>query len=211
MCKRYQIPLPDGINPINYYRTENTIRQSKFITSTAHAPTKAAAKAFISQVQQEFANASHNCWAYVANEPGQTKEIGFSDAGEPHGTAGRPMLTVLLHSDIGEIVCVVTRFFGGIKLGTGGLIRAYQAAVKENISSLPLSTYINLSKLEISINYPYIDKILHLLPLFEVQTSKEEFATMATFEFLLPSEHLQSFIDCVLEQSKGSAIIKKFA
>lgn len=210
MCERYKIPFMDSINSSNYYRTELIIRQSRFITSTAHAPTPEDAKDFIQLIKQEFVAATHNCWAYIANEPRQTTHIGFSDDGEPHGTAGRPMLTVLSHSNIGEIVCVVTRFFGGIKLGTGGLVKAYQASVKENLISLPLTTYVTLSTLEVSIAYPYIDKIRHLLPQFEVKTTKEVFEHMAIFEFTLPLEHLQSFTDCIIAQTKGSAIIKKF-
>lgn len=209
MCRRYQIPSTESINSLNFHRTENIIRQSKFITSIAHAPSQKHAKAFIMQIQQEFANATHNCWAYVANAPGQTNTIGFSDAGEPHGTAGRPMLTILLHSNIGEITCVVTRYFGGIKLGTGGLIKAYQFVVKENLISLPLATHITLSTLEVRINYTYIHKIRYLLPQFEVKTSKETFDSAVTFEFTLPLEHVQSFIACITSQSKGTAIIKK--
>ena len=85
----------------------------------------------------EFPDATHNCWAYVAGPPASTGRVGMSDAGEPHGTAGRPMLTVLLHSGVGEIAAVVTRYYGGIKLGTGGLVKAYGGAVLAALEALP--------------------------------------------------------------------------
>ncbi|NLG62975.1 MAG: hypothetical protein GX539_12100, partial [Candidatus Cloacimonetes bacterium] len=100
------------------------VQRSRFIATLAHAPDVESARAFIEEVRAEFPDATHNCWAFVAGPPGSTSHVGFSDAGEPHGTAGRPMLDVLLHSGIGEVAAVVTRYFGGVKLGKGGLVRA---------------------------------------------------------------------------------------
>ncbi|MGD9326788.1 MAG: YigZ family protein, partial [Desulfobacterales bacterium] len=102
--------------PAKLYRTEETIKRSRFIATVARAFTEEDAKAFISIIKNEFPDATHNCWAYVAGPPGDTARIGMSDDGEPHGTAGKPILTALLHSEIGEIVAVVTRYFGGTKL-----------------------------------------------------------------------------------------------
>jgi len=103
--------------PAGAVRVEEEIKRSRFITSLAPAPTVEAARALIAAVSAEFADANHNCWAYVVGPPGSTGQIGMSDDGEPHGTAGRPMLNVLLHSGIGDIVAVVTRYFGGTLLG----------------------------------------------------------------------------------------------
>ena len=89
-----------------------------------------AARAFVEQIRTKHADATHNCWAFVTGAPGHSGQVGFSDDGEPHGTAGRPMLQVLLHCGVGEITMVVTRWFGGVKLGTGGLVRAYQDSVR---------------------------------------------------------------------------------
>ena len=111
--------------PATLHRTEEKIKRSRFIATVAHASTEKDVKTFISMIKKEFPDATHNCWAYVAGPPGDTARVGMSDDGEPHGTAGKPILTVLLHSEIGEIVAVVTRYFGGTKLGKGGLVRAY--------------------------------------------------------------------------------------
>ena len=121
--------IPD-LAPEDLHRCEEIVRRSRFIVSLAHTPTPEAAKSFIERIKQEFPDATHNCWAYAAGAPGQTSKVGYSDDGEPHGTAGRPMLTMLLHGGVGELSAVVTRYFGGIKLGTGGLVRAYQGMVK---------------------------------------------------------------------------------
>ena len=122
MGKRYNIPQP------GLHRCEEIIKRSRFIATVAWAPDVGAAKSFIETIKSEFPDATHNCWAYAAGPPGDTAAVGFSDDGEPHGTAGRPMLNALLHSGIGEAAVVVTRYFGGVKLGSGGLVRAYSGA-----------------------------------------------------------------------------------
>lgn len=123
MADRYNVPnLAAG----EIHRAEETIHRSRFIVTMARVSSPEEAKAFIDSIRAEHDQATHNCWAYVAGEPGSTAQIGASDDGEPKGTAGRPMLTVLLHCGVGEIAAVVTRYFGGILLGTGGLVRAYQ-------------------------------------------------------------------------------------
>ena len=128
--------IPD-LAPEDLHRCEEIVRRSRFIVSLAHTPTPEAAKSFIERIKQEFPDATHNCWAYAAGAPGQTSKVGYSDDGEPHGTAGRPMLTMLLHGGVGELSAVVPRYFGGIKLGTGGLVRAYQGMVKLGLETLP--------------------------------------------------------------------------
>ena len=114
--------------PAQTFRNTEEIKHSRFITTVGHAPTVEAARSFVTQISQEFSDASHNCWAYVVG-PGTTSQIGMSDAGEPHGTAGRPMLMVLSHSGVGDICAVVTRYFGGKLLGKGGLVKAYSGGV----------------------------------------------------------------------------------
>ena len=95
--------------PARSHREEEVIQRSRFITSLAHAPTAEVAQAFIARIREEFPDATHHCWAFVAGPPGNTTSIGMSDDGEPHGTAGRPMLMVLQHAGIGDISAVVTR------------------------------------------------------------------------------------------------------
>ena len=99
--------------PAATHRVEQEISRSRFITTIGRASTVEEAQAFIRAVADEFRDATHNCWAYVVGPPGDTGRIGMSDAGEPHGTAGRPMLNALLHAPVGDVVAVVTRYYGG--------------------------------------------------------------------------------------------------
>jgi uncharacterized YigZ family protein len=115
---------------------EEEIKKSTFIVHIAHTPTLVEAKQFIQQICQAYPDARHNCWAHVAGHPKGSHVYGFSDDGEPNGTAGKPMLNVLMGSGLGEVTAVVTRYFGGIKLGTGGLVRAYGGSLNNALAKL---------------------------------------------------------------------------
>lgn len=134
-------------------RYEQTIKNSRFISYIAHAPNPQAAHAFIDQIKISYPDARHVCWAFVAGKPKQTTDVSCSDDGEPAGMAGRPMLNVLLHSEIGELVAVVVRYFGGIKLGTGGLVRAYSSSVSLALKNTP--TCLKLAKHQFILIAPY--------------------------------------------------------
>src|SRR5215218_4549293 len=139
--------------PADVYRARDEIDRSRFITTIAPAPTVEAAEAFIRSMRDEFPDATHNCWAYVVGPPGSTSRVGMSDAGEPHGTAGRPMLTVLLHGGLGDVAAVVTRYFGGVKLGTGGLVRAYGGALQHALADLPRAERVTWALLRVRADY----------------------------------------------------------
>lgn len=115
---------------------QEVIKKSRFIVHIAHTPDVPHARALIADIKGKYVDAVHNCWAYVAGAPTDSQVLGFSDDGEPNGTAGKPMLNVLVGSGIGEITVVVTRYFGGIKLGTGGLVRAYGGSVNHALEEL---------------------------------------------------------------------------
>jgi uncharacterized YigZ family protein len=117
--------------------TEMTeIKKSRFITLLAPTRGIESAKAFIRQAREQYASATHHCWAYIAGPPWDLAQCGSSDDGEPSGTAGRPMLAQLQGAGIGEITAVAVRYFGGIKLGTGGLVRAYGGGVRQALTLL---------------------------------------------------------------------------
>lgn len=205
MTARYSIPnLPGGAE----HCTELLVRRSRFIATSGHAPDTESARAFIDAIRRAYPDATHNCWAFAAGPPGDTARVGFSDDGEPHGTAGRPMLAVLLHAPVGETVCVVTRYFGGVKLGTGGLVRAYQQAVRENFDTLPLRERIVPAFLEVVVEYPYVDRLRRLLPAFEAQVEEEHFAVDASFRIALPHEHAADFSAALAEQTDGAALVE---
>lgn len=193
--------------PAQRHRAEEEILRSRFITTLAHTPTVEAARALIGEVSAEFSDANHNCWAYVVGHPGSTGQIGMSDDGEPHGTAGRPMLTVLLHSGIGDICAVVTRYFGGTLLGKGGLVKAYSGGVKLALADLPTTERVPKTRLEIVTEYSAITLFKRMLPDYEVELLNEEYSADATFRVQLPSERVESFTEAVTTLTNGLALI----
>lgn len=202
MSTRYPIPQA------GLHRSECTIQRSLFIATTAHTPSTDAARAFIDDMRKRYADATHNCWAFVAGAPAQTAQVGFSDDGEPHGTAGRPMLTVLLHSGIGELTCVVTRYYGGVKLGTGGLVRAYQGAVRENIDTLPTQQRIIAASLTIHLGYSHVDNVRRILPAFEAQIHAEDYTAAVCLGITLPEEHRDAFSAQIVDITNGTARVE---
>ncbi len=202
MSGRYNIPQP------GLHRCEEIIKRSRFIASVAWAPDVEAAKAFISVIKAEFPDATHNCWAYAAGPPGDTAAVGFSDDGEPHGTAGRPMLNALLHSGVGEAVVVVTRYFGGIKLGPGGLVRAYSGATVKGLENAPLREKITPARLKIGLDYALITQFKRSLSEFEVTILEENFSEAADFLLELPEEQAEGFVRFLTELSNGRALVE---
>lgn len=194
--------------PAARHRVEEEINRSRFITTVGYTPTVEAARAFVATVSAEFADASHNCWAYVIGPPGSTGQIGMSDAGEPHGTAGRPMLTVLLHAGIGDICTVVTRYFGGTLLGKGGLVKAYSGGVQLALQSLPLSERIPKAELIIVLDYTNVTPLKRLLPSYEAEVLAEEYAADVTYRLKLPVEQMAACTEAIDGLTNGQALIE---
>ena len=172
--------------PASWHRVEQVIDRSRFICTVQRVRDVEEAQAFIRQINGEFADATHNCWAYVIGAPGSTDRIGMSDDGEPHGTAGRPMLTVLLHSGIGDIAAVVTRYYGGTKLGTGGLVKAYGGAVQEALIAMPRTERVDAVRIRFSVPYGVVGAVQQLLPTLEAEIEAQDFDIHATFTVRLP-------------------------
>jgi uncharacterized YigZ family protein len=123
--------------PARTARIENMVVNSRFIATIGRADSVEQAKTFIQAVRDEMPNASHHVYAFKVGYGGSITE-GMSDDGEPSGTSGPPVLAVLRGADVGNVVIVVTRYFGGTKLGTGGLVRAYGGAAKDALAALPI-------------------------------------------------------------------------
>ena len=191
--------------PARVHRVEQEIRRSRFITTIGPVASADEAAELVSRISTEFPDATHNCWAFVAGPPGSTDRIGMSDAGEPHGTAGRPMLNALLHSGLGDIAAVVTRYFGGTKLGTGGLVRAYTACVQQALSTLPLGERVELAALGLVVAYSNIRAVQQVFGTFEVQVVSQVFEADARFELRLPTANLEPFRHAVLDATRGQA------
>ncbi|MGD8280502.1 MAG: YigZ family protein [Gemmatimonadota bacterium] len=194
--------------PAGVHRVEQTIQRSRFITTTARAPDAAAAHAFVARIREEFPDATHNCWAFVAGPPGDTAQIGMSDDGEPHGTAGRPMLTTLLHGGVGEIVAVCTRYFGGVKLGTGGLSRAYSGSVNQALQSMPRAERVDRVGLRVTVGYAEVEGFQRLAEERGVTVDSEDFAAEVTFVVGVPVADREDFEEALAELTQGRARIE---
>ncbi|MFC6673604.1 YigZ family protein [Marinobacterium aestuariivivens] len=140
--------------PASARSVEIEIKNSRFICHVAPTAGIEAAQAFVGRIRREHPDANHNCWCYVAGDPQDYNQWNCSDDGEPRGTAGKPMLNVLTHSGLGEICVVVTRYFGGIKLGAGGLVRAYSQAVQTGLDHLPTEAVIETFAVSLSAPTP---------------------------------------------------------
>jgi uncharacterized YigZ family protein len=182
MADSARYPIPSRV-----HRVEETIQRSRFITTAAHAPDAEAAQAFIQTIRDEFPDATHHCWAFVAGPPASTTHIGMSDDGEPHGTAGRPMLTSLLHSGVGEMVAVCTRYYGGVKLGTGGLARAYSGGVKLALETLPTDEKVDRVWLVVTVGYADVDGMQRLIDELDIVVENEEYGAEVQYVLGVPS------------------------
>ena len=197
---RYPIPAAT-------HRAEQVIERSRFTCTLAHAATAAEAQGVIAAVRAEWPDATHHCTAWVAGPPGSTAQVGMSDDGEPHGTAGRPMLNVLLHSGVGEIVAVVTRWYGGVKLGTGGLARAYSGAVELALQTLPQAERVEWSVVEVVVGYAQISAVQHLLPDHEATILAENYGEQVEYQIQVPAPGVDGLLRALADATRGEAVV----
>jgi uncharacterized YigZ family protein len=193
--------------PGERHRTQVTIERSRFICTVARVSSPEEAQAFIRELNAEFPDATHNCWAYVVGPPGSTSRVGMSDDGEPHGTAGRPMLTVLLHGGVGDVAAVVTRYYGGVKLGTGGLVKAYGGAVQQALATLPRAERIELVELTVRFAFPAIDRVRQLLPAHEAEVLAEEYGAEVEYRLRLPCSRSAALAAALQDATRGQVSV----
>ena len=129
--------------------TRLEIKKSDFITYAYPVTSREQAMFHVEQLRQKYADARHHCWAYIIGDPNNTTSAGFDDDGEPNGTAGRPILNVLQHKSIGNVIVIVVRYFGGIKLGAGGLTRAYAGSAQAAVDEMILLPYVPMTQVQI--------------------------------------------------------------
>ena len=140
---------------------EKVIERSRFIARCAHAAGEDAARAFVAAVRAEHSLATHNCFAFVADRAGNL--LRFSDDGEPQGTAGMPILEVIRSKKLFETAVVVTRYFGGIKLGAGGLVRAYAGAAAELLAEADIREFTPCRDMSLTVSYEHYDALRRYL------------------------------------------------
>lgn len=195
--------------PAGVHRVEEVIRRSRFVTTVARAPDEASAHAFIRAIRDEHPDATHHCWAFVAGPPGSSARVGMSDAGEPHGTAGKPMLMTLLHGEVGEIVAVCSRWYGGVKLGTGGLSRAYAGGVKLALESLPTEERVDRVRVEVVVRYGGVTSFQRLLEEMDVSVESEEYGTDVRYVCAVPEPALEGLRRAVADLTRGEGQVRE--
>lgn len=189
--------------PAQRFRSEIEVERSRFITTVQEVSSPEAAQEFVAELKSEFPDANHNCWAYLVGPPGSSDRIGLSDDGEPHGVAGKPMLTTLQHSGLGDTAVVVTRYFGGVKLGKGGMVKAYTAAVQTTLEKLPHGQRISWANLEITFDYSLLTPLQRRLEEFEVDTLQSIYADKVNLKIRLPEEKLEGFKQMFADLTAG--------
>lgn len=192
---RYRIPAERT-------SVEIQVVNSRFIATATPVFTVEEAREFIQEMRHEFSDASHNVPAFLIGH-GQSVIAHCSDDGEPSGTAGRPALTVLQGSGLGDIAVVVTRYFGGTKLGTGGLVRAYTDAVKAVIENLPLAEKVPTHTIMVVIPYNLYDQTKLLIEGSDGIILDEEFSADVTLSIQFLVENYDIFSEKLKELSRG--------
>ena len=196
--------MPDRyLIPAEQVRTEIEVKNSRFIATLAPVFSVDEAKAFIKQVREEFADATHNVPAFQVGF-GTAVTAHCSDDGEPSGTAGRPMLAVVQGSGLGDLAVVVTRYYGGTKLGTGGLVRAYGDAVKAVLELASLAEKVPTHTVMLAIPYSYVERIRLLVAAHNGRLLDETFAADVTVTAQFTVERFPAFQAELTELSHGS-------
>ena len=196
--------MPSYNVPAESVEVEQVIKNSQFITRLAFVDSAEKAKAFINQLNQDFPDATHHCWAYIVGNPASTTLIGCSDNGEPSGTAGKPMLNVLQHADnLGDIVAVCTRFYGGTKLGTGGLTRAYGGGVKLALENLAVKLKIDYQTIKFELDYSQLKDCEHLLKDYQIENFRLDYQTKINVRLDIACDELASFSAALENKFKG--------
>lgn len=182
-------------------------KKSRFIATVRPVESEEEAAAFIEELKKKYWDASHNCSAFVIGKKAELTRC--SDDGEPSGTAGRPMLEVLLGEGVRNIAVVVTRYFGGTLLGTGGLVRAYSAAVKAGLSACRIGTMRYGSRLVIETDYNGIGKIQYIMAQKGIKAEDTVYTEKVTIKVLLPKEEAPRLIHEITEATSARALISQ--
>lgn len=193
--------------PANTVTCTQEIKKSKFITTVGRASNANNARNFIKKVSSEYPDASHNCYAFIAGAPGGSGEVGLSDDGEVPGTAGKPMLNVLQHKKIGEIVAVVTRFFGGVKLGPGGLVRAYTSSLQMALDKLELKRHVDVKSAEMIFDFQFENAVRRVLKQLGIETGDVKYGDSVIFNVELPVNLFDKLLEDIGNQTRGKVKI----
>jgi uncharacterized YigZ family protein len=161
-------------------RFEQEVKKSRFLGIAARVSTPEEVEKELDRIRGEFPDATHHCWAYILGNPDAGPKMRFDDAGEPSGTAGRPILNVLARRKIGDALLVVVRYFGGVKLGAGGLVRAYSGTASRTLDEARTVTMTPRGPLLIRVPYPDEQAARHVLARLGIEVMSTDYASEVT-------------------------------
>lgn len=188
---------------------EEEIKKSTFITYLAHTPSIELAKAFVDSIKQKHSDARHNCWGFVAGRPQDSMKWGFSDDGEPSGTAGKPILAQLTGSNVGEITAVVTRYYGGIQLGTGGLVKAYGGGVQQALKQLQTIEKKITTTLHLTLDYALVPLTQSIMVQFQAIEVEADYSENVAFIIELECLQVEAFTQTIINKSGAKVIVSR--
>jgi uncharacterized YigZ family protein len=200
--RRYRVPAAR-------VRVEDVIEKSRFITTLETAKSVEDARAILQGIRDEFGDATHNCHAWVIGPPGSTSNTAASDDNEPAGTAGRPMLKVLLNSGIGDVVAVVTRYYGGVKLGKGGLVRAYGGSVQHALRELKIAEHVDQVSVQVIVPYAAVDAVQRVLQSEGARVIAQAFSTNVALLVRIPVDREAAIARALADATNGAARIER--
>ena len=189
----YQIPFQDA-------ESEFTEKRSRFISHIFQVSTEAEAREKLESIRRKYYDARHNCWCYLLREGGTVR---YSDDGEPQGTAGQPMLNVFQREEVTDVVCVVTRYFGGVLLGAGGLVRAYTQSAKDALDASGISVVRRWVALEVPCTYAQFESMRREVSAFGGVVEHTDYGADVVLSALLPEERAQDFTAHILDLTAG--------
>lgn len=166
------------------------IKKSRFLAQIVPVTDRDAAMRALDAARQRYPDARHHCWAYQIGSPNSPRLVALSDDGEPGGTAGKPILNVIQHKNVGDIMLIVTRYFGGIKLGAGGLVRAYSQAAQQAFDAVTLTEYRELTELHIQCDYASEQWLRHQIDLLNGDIRDVAFAEEVTLTVAMTAEQI---------------------
>ncbi len=188
-------------------RSEKKIKGSRFIASVAPVETEKEAQAFVGEIKKEFHDATHNCYAWKIGL-GRRQKYRYNDGGEPSGTAGQPLLKSINSTNTSNVCVVVARYFGGTKLGTGGLMRAYGRIAFELLKSCESEKRYLTDKIKFSVDFDFVDVAHSIIDKFSAELNDSHYNEKVTFEVEVRASKMAAFRAKIIEATNGQVKIK---
>ena len=191
--------MTEYLIPTGHSETEFTEKRSRFIGRVWRVSSEEEARQCIEETRKKHYDARHNCWCYLI----QNGPVRYSDDGEPQGTAGQPMLNVFQREGVTDVCCVVTRYFGGVLLGAGGLVRAYTQSAKDALDAAGISVVRTWAELAVTCPYPFFERVRQEAAALGGVPGETEYGAQVTLHILLPREQTAECSRRITELSAG--------